>query len=661
MEPSAGSPRPAASIVIPLWNNVAYTHACLVRLAEATPAGTFEVVLVDNGSTDGTAELLAALSGDVRIVRNAQNLGFSRACNQGAEVATGRHLVFLNNDTEPHPGWLQPLVEVLDGEPDVGVVGSKLLFPNGLVQHAGVWMVGDGSRKYLHGYHRLYLAVPDDPAVEERCDLQVVTGAALAIRSDLFRQLGGFDEGYWNGNEDVDLCLKVREAGYRVVYEPRSCLTHHESVSGPERFSRTSDNVVRLSQRWSAQTALDGIGDCGVFRSGSGVGAPARTGIADASLPVARTARSSRLRPDAVHVVGHMGPGGGPGWTASMAADLLSAGGIEHDVSAFHLAWTYDSPPGYSLNGTGDSCGIVLICAEPQLLPWILADRGARFLEHRYVVALWGWPEGSPPDQTDRAVTMAHEFWVPTTALRSEIARLGAASPLVLRPYPAEPSPFAAEIRAVTGTEGRLTFTASVDLSAGPSYHDTHGDAAVAIAAFTNAFSPTDDAALLVGVRGGRHLPWRVRALTDLAGTHPNVAVLDLDPAGVTGDHLAAAGDCHVALLGARGFAPASLAAMQAGAPVVALDSPAKPDVMSARNAYLVDPASAPEYPQWVVATADIMRRVAADPADRAARGRRAAEDLRRRDDRRSAERFVAERVRRAATLLGQLAGAART
>jgi GT2 family glycosyltransferase len=649
-----------ASIVIPLWNNVAYTHACLVRLAAVSPAGTFEVVLVDNGSTDGTAELLAALSGDVRIVRNERNLGFSRACNQGAEVATGRHLVFLNNDTEPHPGWLEPLVEVLDSEPDVGVVGSKLLFPNGLVQHAGVWMVGDGSGQYLHGYHRLYLAVPDDPAVEQRCDVQVVTGAALAIRTDLFRELGGFDEGYWNGNEDVDLCLKVREAGLRVVYEPRSCLTHHESVSGPERFSRTSDNVVRLSERWSSRTALDGIGDCGVFRAGTGIAAPPTDGGGESSLTTSRRARRSRLRLDAVHVVGHVGPGGGPGWTAAMAAELLTAAGIEHDVSAYHLAWTCDSPPAYSLNGTGDSCGIILICAEPQLLPWILADRGTQFLEDRYVMALWGWPDGSPPGETARAVTMAHEFWVSTTALRSELTRLGAPSAALLRPYAPEPSPFSAQIRAVTGTEGRLTFTAAVDLSAGPSYHDTHGDAAVAIAAFTSAFGPADDAALLVGVRGGRHLPWRVQALTDLAGAHPNVAVLDLDPAGVTGTHLAAAGDCHVALVGARGFAPATLAAMQAGTPVVALGGPAAPEVMSDRNSYLVDPATAPEYPEWVVATAEIMRRVAADPVERAARGRRAAEDIRRRDDRRRAERFVAERVRRAAGLLGQLAGAAR-
>jgi glycosyltransferase involved in cell wall biosynthesis len=343
-----------------------------------------------------------------------------------------------------------------------------------------------------------------------------------------------------------------------------------------------------------------------------------------------------------------------------MAADLLSACGIDHDVSAYHLAWTCDSPPAYSLNGSGDSCGIIVICAEPQLLPWILADRGARFLEDRYVVALWGWPDGSPPDETARAVTMAHEFWVPNTALRSEITRLGAPNASVLRPYAPDPSPFAAQIRAVTGTEGRLTFTAAVDLSAGPSYHDTHGDAAVAIAAFTSAFGPEDDAALLVGVRGGRHLPWRVQALMDLAGAHPNVSVLDLDPAGVSGEQLAAAGDCHVALVGARGFAPTTLAAMQAGAPVVALSGPAAPEVMSTRNSYLVDPAAAPDYPEWVVATAEVMRRATAEPADRLARGRRAAEDIRRRDDRRSAERFVAERVRRAAGLLDQLAGAAR-
>ena len=661
MDPTA-APRPAASIVIPLWNNVAFTHACLVRLAAATPAGSYEVVLVDNGSTDATQDLLATLSGDVRIVRNPRNLGVARACNQGAEVAAGRYLVFLNNDTEPHPGWLEPLVEVFDTEPDVGVVGSKLLFPNGLVQHAGVWMVGDRSGQAFFGLHRLYQSAPDDPIVDQRCDLQAVTGAALAIRRDLFRRIGGFDESYWNGNEDVDLCLKVGGAGYRVVYEPRSCLTHHESVSGPERFSRVDDNVRRLAERWSARSAVDVVVEMpGVFTPATGIGAPAAAGTSDASprVPAAAVARPARVRPDAVHVIGLVGAGGRPGRTATMAAELLSAAGVDHDVSAYHRTWARDAPPAFSLNGSGPSCGIVLVCAEPDRLAWFRVAQEELFGGNRYVIALWEGPDGTVPDEYGAGAGLAHELWMPTTRLRSELARLGAGNAWVLRPHAPEPFGQGAEVRSVTGTADRLTFTAALDLSAGPNPHETFDDAAVAAAAFARTFGPEDGVALLVGVTGGRHLPWQVQALMDLGAGHPGVAVLDLDPAGLRGVQLAAAGDCHLALSGARGFAPATLAAMQAGVPVVALAHPDNPGPLNGLNSYLLDPATPPGPAERVALAAEVMRRVAADPGDRAARGRRAATDIAGLDDRNRAVRFVSDRVDNATRLLEQLAGVA--
>jgi GT2 family glycosyltransferase len=637
--------RPAASIVVPVWNNVAYTRACLVRLAAATPPGTYEVVLVDNGSTDATPELLAGLSGDVRIVRNDQNLGFARACNQGAEAARGRHLVFLNNDTEPHPGWLEPLIEVLDSEPDVGVVGSKLLFPNGLVQHAGVWLARDVARGGLYGYHRLYGSVPDDALVGARADLQVVTGAALAIRSELFSDVGGFDEAYWNGNEDVDLCLKVRAAGHRVVYEPRSTLTHHESVSGPERFLRATENVRLLNERWGERAAPDVVGHNGVH----------------ATDPVSAGAQPGRrLRRDAVHVVGYIGPHGRPGRTMALAAALLAAAGVDHDITAYHRTCPPDVPPAYSLNGTGGSCGILLVCAEPDAFASFLTERGPGFVEDRYVIAVWAWPGARVPEAHLDALRLAHEFWVASAALQAYTDSVAMGASVILPACPEGPFASGGEIRSVTGTVEKLTFTAALDLSAGASFNDTYDDAGVAISAFTRAFGPEDDAQLLVGVTGGRHLPWMVQSLMDIAGDHPGVSVLDLDPAGLTGSHLAAAGDCHVALTGARGLAPAPLAAMRAGVPILALIDPTNPAVVTTRNSFLLDPAAARGTAECVALTADVMRQVAADPIGRAGRGRRAADDIAGRDDRGRAVRLVGDRINRAGRLLDQLAGAAR-
>lgn len=238
------------TIVIPLFNNVEYTYACLARLAEVTPDELYEVVLVDNGSTDATSELLEQLEGDVTIIRNEQNVGFSHACNQGAAAARGRSLLFLNNDTVPHDGWLEPLLAALD-EPGVGIVGAKLLFPNGTIQHGGVLVIDDPTLPLpLLPVHLFHETAGDTAEANMRRDLTAVTGACMLVRRELFETCNGFDEEYWNGFEDIDLCLRVGELGWRIVYEPASTLMHHESVSGPERFAKQEQNLARLNSQW---------------------------------------------------------------------------------------------------------------------------------------------------------------------------------------------------------------------------------------------------------------------------------------------------------------------------------------------------------------------------------------------------------------------------
>jgi len=146
----ASKPTFACSIIIPVWNQVELTRQCLHALAAATGGIEYEVIIVDNGSTDETPALLASLGGDVQIIRNDENLGFAKACNQGARAARGRYLVFLNNDTIPQEGWLQALVKEAQAYPNVAVVGSKLLYPDGTVQHAGVAFARANSLPYHH-------------------------------------------------------------------------------------------------------------------------------------------------------------------------------------------------------------------------------------------------------------------------------------------------------------------------------------------------------------------------------------------------------------------------------------------------------------------------------------------------------------------------------
>jgi len=250
----ATRPTPAApecSIVIPLFNRAELTRQCLTALAAVTDDVPFEVILVDNGSSDGTAQLLGELSGNLQVIRNEENLGFARACNQGAAAAHGRNLVFLNNDTIPLRGWLRALVDAIDARPDCSVVGSKLLYPDGTIQHAGV--VFNHSRQACH----LYAHLPGDFAPANRArEFQVVTAACMLVRREAFEAAGGFDEGFRNSFEDVDLCLRIREQGGRVLYEPKSVLFHLESQS-EGRHAHDSVNGVRLAKRWRHVSLAD--------------------------------------------------------------------------------------------------------------------------------------------------------------------------------------------------------------------------------------------------------------------------------------------------------------------------------------------------------------------------------------------------------------------
>ena len=242
---SQGTPTFTCSIIIPVCNKVELTQQCLTALASATTEVSFEVIIVDNGSTDGTKEFLGELKGDVQVIQNEENLGFAKACNQGAQAARGKYLVFLNNDTIPQAQWLNPLVSEVDEHPEVGIVGSKLLYADGSVQHAGVIFM----RSITTAYHIYRSALSTDPGVNQRRVFQAVTAACMLIRRELFEEAHGFDEAFINGFEDVDLCLKVREKGYQVIYQPRSVVYHLESQT-PGRNEYEKQNSQLLKERW---------------------------------------------------------------------------------------------------------------------------------------------------------------------------------------------------------------------------------------------------------------------------------------------------------------------------------------------------------------------------------------------------------------------------
>jgi len=245
---------PHVSIVIPVYNKIEYTVACLRSLAEHAGATPFEIIVVDDGSTDATVERLAQIEG-IRTQRNPQNLGFIGSCNAGAKSAQSEFLVFLNNDTVVTAGWLEALLRCANEEPDTGLIGAKLVYPDGRLQEAGGIVFADGS-----GWNYGRFADPNDPRYCFRREADYCSGAAVLLRRDLFEQLGGFDTRYAPAYyEDTDLAFAVRAAGKKVLYEPRSVVVHFEGVtSGTDTGSGIKRHQVinreTFAQKW--KTAL---------------------------------------------------------------------------------------------------------------------------------------------------------------------------------------------------------------------------------------------------------------------------------------------------------------------------------------------------------------------------------------------------------------------
>ncbi len=253
--PSQDQP-PLCSIVIPVFNKIEYTRRCLEQVLKITPEHLYELIVIDNGSTDGTAEYLAALKGRVRVLTNVENLGFVDACNQGASVARGRYLVFLNNDTLPLNGWLEALLGMAERDPAVGAVGAQLIYPDGRLQEAGGIIFSDGS-----GWNFGRFGDPRDPAYQLPVEVDYCSGAALLVRRELFQHLGGFDRRYAPAYyEDADLCFAIRSLGYKVMYCPEARVVHFEGITAgtdlSDGFKRyQAINREKFVSKWSAELA----------------------------------------------------------------------------------------------------------------------------------------------------------------------------------------------------------------------------------------------------------------------------------------------------------------------------------------------------------------------------------------------------------------------
>lgn len=216
-----------ASIIIPVHNQIRFTMACVHSILNGTGINHYEIIIADDNSSDQTFRVFQNRLPGIKYFRNQEKKGFLHNCNAAAEKASGQYIVFLNNDTIVYPEWLDELLATLEGGSRIGLVGSKLVFPEGQLQEAGGIVFADGS-----GWNYGRFEDAASPEFNYQRDVDYCSGASIAIPTKLWRQLGGFDERFAPAYyEDTDLAFRVREAGYRVVYQPLSEVVHFEGIS----------------------------------------------------------------------------------------------------------------------------------------------------------------------------------------------------------------------------------------------------------------------------------------------------------------------------------------------------------------------------------------------------------------------------------------------
>ena len=237
-------------IAILSYNRLDLLKTCLSSVFENTER-PFEVCVVDQASSDGTREYLEKLGKRVDHVRTGSNLGFVLGNNLVIEKYGDRDVVLLNNDTEVQPGWLSKLAARAYADSKTGIVGPKLIFPDGRLQAAGGEVFADASAREIGKF--------DDPErfiYTQVADVDYVSGACMYIRREVLDTVGGFDTqfapAYW---EDTDLCFAARDAGFRVVFEPESAVVHVEggSYGGPEVNSRSQELQARNKPKFIAK------------------------------------------------------------------------------------------------------------------------------------------------------------------------------------------------------------------------------------------------------------------------------------------------------------------------------------------------------------------------------------------------------------------------
>ena len=581
---------PRISIIIPTMGKLDLVRPCLDSLVRNSDYPNYEVIILDNSRGQNPEGIHWLEKQGFTIVECNEPFNWAKLNNRGAEVATGELLLFLNDDIEiRQPNWLSELARQAI-RPEIGAVGCKLLYPNGALQHAGVFLVNYGGGG-LHLFHKMTV----DRHIYQRLDLRVrevsaVTGACLMVRRDRFDALSGFDEELAVVGNDVDFCLRLLKQGQRNLWTPRCTLIHHESIS--RESSVPPEDEQAMWRRWGEQ-----------FNAGDYYYNP------NLSLTKWDCSQEYSLTPDeliawlpanesdsghsdarelqqGVNLVGYIRADMGLGEGARSDARALTAAEIDFGIINFesgnpssmtNVLWRHKE----ILNAPFD---INLLHINGDFLPAVVAELPAHFLAGRYNIAYWAWELEDLPESWIPSIGLVDEIWVPSDFVKSAVEKVSNC-PVITIPHNVALVRSDTYDRSYFGIpEQRFAFLAMYDTRSIAERKNPRA----ALDAFKNAFSGDDQSVCLV-LKLNNATDDAVKALQKLTRSHDNIIILDKKHSRQEVDALLSQIDCFVSLHRSEGFGLGPAEAMSLGKPCILTNWSGNTQYMTKDNCLAVD------------------------------------------------------------------------
>lgn len=248
---------PLVSVIIPHFNGIEILDACLVSLL-ADPYPALEIIVVDNGSGDGSPDFIAEKYPTIKLIRNRTNRGFAGGCNDGMAHTEGEYFLILNNDTTHKPGWIEELIKVIQSHPDIGAVQPKLLSAQ-QPDHFDYSGGGGGLMDFI-GYPfaigRIFSNMEIDTGqYDEIREIFWASGTAFLVRREVIEKVGGFDEDFFAHMEEIDLCWRMQNAGWTIKNAPQAVVWHHSGWTLPpdaykKKYLNHRNNLIMLIKNY---------------------------------------------------------------------------------------------------------------------------------------------------------------------------------------------------------------------------------------------------------------------------------------------------------------------------------------------------------------------------------------------------------------------------